>query len=66
VISFRGLGELMVEAKMSIYDYFGAVPMIEDTGGVIADWQGNTMTLKSGDRVLAVGDARLCEQATRA
>ena len=56
----------MVDAKMSVYDYLGAVPMIEGTGGVMTDWQGNTMTLKSGDRVLAVGDARLHEQAMRA
>ena len=51
---------------MSIYDYLAAVPMIEGAGGVMTDWQGNPITLKSGDRVLAVGEARLHEQAMRA
>ena len=50
---------------MSVYHYFGAVPILEDTGGFIVDWQGYTKSLKSGDRMLAVGDARLHEPAMK-
>jgi len=60
-----GIADLKVDAKMSIYDYLAAVPVIEGAGGVMTDWQGNPMTLKSGDRVLAAGDARLHEQVMR-
>ena len=56
-----GFADLMVDAKMSIYDYLAAVPVIEGAGGVMTDWQGKPMTLKSGDRVLAAGDPRLHE-----
>jgi inositol-phosphate phosphatase/L-galactose 1-phosphate phosphatase/histidinol-phosphatase len=60
-----GFGDLMVDAKMSIYDYLAAVPVIEGAGGRMTDWDGKPMTLKSGDRVLAAGDPRLHEQAMR-
>jgi len=60
-----GFADLMVDAKMSIYDYLAAVPVIEGAGGVMTDWQGRPMTLKSGDRVLAAGDARLHEQVMK-
>jgi fructose-1,6-bisphosphatase/inositol monophosphatase family enzyme len=56
----------MVDAKMSIYDYLAAVPMIEGAGDIMSDWQCNPMTLESGVRVLAVTHARLHEQAMRA
>ncbi len=56
----------MVDAKMSIYDYLAALPMIECAGGIMTDWQGNPITLESGVRVLAVTHARLHEQAMRA
>jgi inositol-phosphate phosphatase / L-galactose 1-phosphate phosphatase / histidinol-phosphatase len=39
--------------------------MIEGAGGVMTDWQSNPMTLRSDDRVLAVGEARLHEPAMR-
>lgn len=60
-----GFADLMVDAKMSIYDYLAAVPVIEGAGGVMTDWQGKPMTLKSGDRVLAAGDPRLHEQVMK-
>ena len=57
---------MMVDAKMSIYDYLAAVPMIEGAGDIMSDWQCNPMTLESGVRALAVTHARLHEQAMRA
>ncbi|HEY7689542.1 MAG TPA: histidinol-phosphatase [Dongiaceae bacterium] len=60
-----GFADLMVDARMSIYDFLAAVPVIEGAGGVMTDWQGQPMTLKSGDRVLAAGDPRLHEQVLK-
>jgi inositol-phosphate phosphatase/L-galactose 1-phosphate phosphatase/histidinol-phosphatase len=61
ILFSSGFADLMVDAKMSIYDYLAAVPVIEGAGGVMTDWKGQPMTLKSGDRVLAAGDPRLHE-----
>ena len=57
-----GFGDLVVEAKMGIHDYLAAVPVIEGAGGAMTDWQGRPLTLDSGDRVVAAGDARLHAQ----
>ena len=38
------------------YDYLALVPVIEGAGGVITDWRGESLTLGSGDRILAAGD----------
>jgi len=54
-----GWSDLHVDAKMDIYDYLAAVPVIEGAGGVMTDWQGKPLTVNSGDRVVAAGDARI-------
>jgi len=60
-----GFADLLVDAKMAIYDYLAAVPVIEGAGGVMTDWEGRPLTLASGDRLVAAGDARLHEQVLR-
>ncbi|MGH6931616.1 MAG: histidinol-phosphatase [Dongiaceae bacterium] len=57
-----GFGDLSIEAKMEIYDYLAAVPVIEGAGGILTDWQGRRPTIRSGDRVVASGDRRIHEQ----
>jgi inositol-phosphate phosphatase/L-galactose 1-phosphate phosphatase/histidinol-phosphatase len=56
-----GWSDLHVDARMDIYDYLAAVPVIEGAGGVMTDWEGQPLTLASGDRVVAAGDRRLHE-----
>ncbi len=58
-----GFSDLVVEANMDIYDYLAAVPVIEGAGGVMTDWRGRKLTLASGDRVIAAGDAAVHAQA---
>jgi len=58
-----GHGDLAIEARMAIYDYLAAVPVVEGAGGRVTDWQGAPLTLASGDRVLAAGDPALHRQA---
>ncbi len=38
-------------------DYLALVPVITGAGGVITDWDGNALTLRSGDRLVAAGDS---------
>jgi inositol-phosphate phosphatase / L-galactose 1-phosphate phosphatase / histidinol-phosphatase len=57
-----GFADLQVDARLGIHDYLAAVAVIEGAGGTMTDWDGRPLTLASGDRVVAAGDARLHEQ----
>jgi inositol-phosphate phosphatase/L-galactose 1-phosphate phosphatase/histidinol-phosphatase len=54
-----GFLDIVVEANLGIYDFLSLVPVIEGAGGIITDWQGQTLTRKSGDKVIACGDRRI-------
>jgi len=45
------------------YDYLALAPILEGAGGKITDWRGNGLKMGAGDRVVAVGDARVLDQA---
>ncbi len=51
--------DLVAEATMQPYDFLALAPIVTGAGGVITDWRGEPLTLGSGDRVLAAGDARI-------
>ena len=51
--------DLVAEATMKPYDFLALAPIVTGAGGVITDWSGEPLTLGSGDRVLAAGDARI-------
>jgi inositol-phosphate phosphatase/L-galactose 1-phosphate phosphatase/histidinol-phosphatase len=57
-----GYGDLAIEANLGIYDYLAAVPVIEGAGGIVTDWQGKPLTIRSGDRMMAAGDRRIHQQ----
>lgn len=54
-----GHADIMIAARYGIVDYLAAVPVIEGAGGVVRDWNGAPLTLHSGDRIVALGDAAL-------
>ncbi|WP_033070498.1 inositol monophosphatase family protein [Thalassospira australica] len=56
-----GFGDVLVESNLQPYDFCAAVPVIEGAGGVITDWNGKSLTIDSGDLVIASGDTR-CHQ----
>src|SRR5216683_2082242 len=58
-----GFIDLVVEAGLKPYDYCALVPVIEGAGGVITDWQGRALDLRSEGRVVAAGDAKLAGAA---
>ena len=51
--------DLVAEATMQPYDFLALAPIVAGAGGVITDWRGEPLTLGSGSRVLAAGDARI-------
>jgi inositol-phosphate phosphatase / L-galactose 1-phosphate phosphatase / histidinol-phosphatase len=55
--------QIVAEAGLQPYDYLACAPVIESAGGVITDWDGKRLTLKSDGRVLAAASSNLHAQA---
>jgi inositol-phosphate phosphatase/L-galactose 1-phosphate phosphatase/histidinol-phosphatase len=53
-----GRTDIAIDAGLKVHDYAPFVPIVEGAGGTITDWSGRPLTLDSGPRVLAAGDAR--------
>lgn len=53
-----GYADLVIEADMAVYDYLAHVPVVTGSGGVMSDWEGAPLTIKSGHKVLAAGDPK--------
>eukprot|EP00897_Mesotaenium_endlicherianum_P002893 jgi/Mesen1/2631/ME000166S01757 len=58
-----GFIDIGIEAGMQPWDYLALVPVVEGAGGVMTDWRGEDLRLRSMDRttwegeVIAAGDA---------
>lgn len=52
-----GFADLCIEFGIGIHDFLAVVPVIEGAGGIVTDWSGAPLTIKSGDKVIAAGDA---------
>ena len=57
--------DLVVEADLQPYDYMALIPVIEQAGGVISDWQGQPLHLHSDGRVIAAANRQLHESALK-
>lgn len=55
--------DLVMETQLQPYDFLALVPVIEEAGGVITDWQGRRLGLDSGNRVLAAATPELHAEA---
>ena len=53
--------DMTLEASLSPYDFAALVPVVEGAGGLICDYDGQPLTLKSDGRVFALGDPSLKE-----
>ncbi len=58
-----GTIDLVVEAGLQPYDCLGPAGLIEAAGGVITDWRGRPLDLRSNGRVLAAATLALHAQA---
>lgn len=54
-----GWADLVVEARLQVYDYAALVPVAEGAGGVITDWAGQPLGLHNDGRVVLAGDRRM-------
>jgi inositol-phosphate phosphatase/L-galactose 1-phosphate phosphatase/histidinol-phosphatase len=55
--------DLAVECGLKPYDYWALIPVIQGAGGIITDWAGDPLTLKSSGNVLAAGDHQVHRRA---
>jgi inositol-phosphate phosphatase / L-galactose 1-phosphate phosphatase / histidinol-phosphatase len=60
-----GFHDVVVEANNGIHDFLPLVPVVEGAGGIITDWDGKPLGVKSGDKVLAAGDKRIYDAALK-
>lgn len=51
--------DLVVEASLKLYDFAALIPVIQGAGGMITDWKGGELGMRSDGAVLAAGDAAL-------
>lgn len=55
--------DAVLEADLGLYDYAAIVPVVQGAGGIITDWNGNTLTLRnhnnSKGRVVACSNTAL-------
>ena len=58
-----GFIDLVVESGLKPYDFLALVPIIEGAGGIITDWQGQPLSVKSGPNVVATATKSLHDQA---
>jgi histidinol phosphatase-like enzyme (inositol monophosphatase family) len=61
----RGRLDLAIDSGLDPFDYCAVDVVIRVAGGVMTDWEGQPLTIKSGNRVLAVGDAKLHEKTLK-
>jgi len=45
--------DAVMEMSLEPYDFMALVPVVEQAGGTITDWQGNALTLQSDGKVVA-------------
>jgi len=55
----NGTIDLVVESTMGIYDFCALAPVVNGAGGIMTDWQGDPLSIKSDGRVIAAGDRRM-------
>ncbi|MFJ6326136.1 MULTISPECIES: histidinol-phosphatase [unclassified Rhizobium] len=61
-----GFCDLVVEASLMPYDFLALVPVIENAGGRITDWDGKPLTVDSGEHVVAAASPWLHDEALKA
>lgn len=60
-----GFVDIVIDPGLQVYDYAALLPIIEEAGGIVTDWQGNDLELKSDVRLIACANQSLHEQALK-
>ena len=57
--------DLVVENDLKLYDFAALVPVIKGAGGLVTDWHGKELDMRSDGSVLAAGDPAVHRAAAR-
>lgn len=60
-----GFVDIVLDPGLKVYDYAALLPIIEMAGGVVSDWQGNDLKLKSNVKLVACATKELHEKALK-
>ncbi len=60
-----GFVDLIIEPELKVYDYAALIPIIEMAGGVVTDWNGNDLELKSNVRLIACANKELHQKVLK-
>ena len=55
--------DLVIEAQLEPYDFMALVPVVEESHGIITDWMGKALNIKSDGRVIAAATPELHAEA---
>jgi histidinol-phosphatase len=59
----HGFVDVVADFEMKPFDYCALVPIVENAGGTITDWDGNALTLTNPGYVLAAANKELHSEA---
>jgi inositol-phosphate phosphatase/L-galactose 1-phosphate phosphatase/histidinol-phosphatase len=59
----NGSVDLMCDALLKPWDFLALVPIVEEAGGVVTDWDGAPLTIRSGETFLAGANAEVHAKA---
>lgn len=51
--------DVIIESDLKPYDYMALIPVVENAGGIVTDWQGDKLTMQSQGQLIACGDKDL-------
>lgn len=54
-----GFIDIVLDPGLQIYDYAALLPIIEQAGGIVTDWQGNDLNGRSNVQLIACGNKKL-------
>ncbi len=54
-----GFVDVVIDTGLKVFDFAALIPIIEMAGGVVSDWQGNELELKSNAKMLACGSKEI-------
>jgi len=60
-----GFVDLIIEPELKVYDYAALIPIIEMAGGVVTNWNGEDLKLKSQVRLIACANRELHEKVLK-
>ena len=58
-----GFVDLIIEPGLKVYVFTAIIPIIQNAGGVVSDWQGNKLKLQSNTKLLASANSILHQKA---